>query len=136
VSTSDEEAVAMKKDRKGGNKIEIHPTYNGHRRPIESVEQLQIQKQFFELESLLHLLQLSEKVVPAHNMNEVVEWIAQFHQIAVDANIPLSSPKFRYLMKRAYLEYLMAVCPEYGCKFYDVAYILPIISILQGSILN
>jgi hypothetical protein len=135
ISTSDEEATE-RKNRAAGSAAAVNIYSRLLRRPIQSLEELKSNNQLFEMENLIDLLiptkASSTPSTPSMvEMGTVVNWVAQFHQVAVDANIQLSSPKYRYMLKRAYLEYLMAVCETFGSKLFDVSYCLPAVSLIQ-----
>jgi hypothetical protein len=51
------------------------------------------------------------------NVDQVVQRIIQFHAVALNSQIPVTSPKYRYLLKRAYLHYLSGASSFYGNHF-------------------
>ena len=51
------------------------------------------------------------------DMEDVVDWIAKFHSIALSAGCPIDCPPYRYLLKRAYIA-LSSALPLYG-SFYS-----------------
>lgn len=71
-----------------------------------------------EREELLRILESIGVNMDNVSLEKLVHWISQFHEVAVDAKIPLTSPKYRYLLKRAYTHYLMS-CPLYGCSYFS-----------------
>ncbi len=54
----------------------------------------------------------------ATEMPALLSWISQFQQVAINVGVSILSPRFRYMMKRAYLGYLAAF-PLYGSHFHD-----------------
>eukprot|EP01033_Poteriospumella_lacustris_P012069 gene12069-8623_t len=63
---------------------------------------------------LLHLLQRLGVDADAVALELLWPHIAAFHQLAADCRVALTQPRLRYLLKRAYHDYLVAVCAVYG----------------------
>lgn len=66
---------------------------------------------------LLHLVTLAGVTPESVDLDQVAQRIAQFHAVALEAHVPISSAKFRYLLKRAYVHYLGAASAFYGNHF-------------------
>lgn len=47
------------------------------------------------------------------------EYLSGFHSLAIELNISLLSPKYRYYLKCAYHSYLTTICPFYGQYYYN-----------------
>jgi hypothetical protein len=49
-------------------------------------------------------------------VKQVIDTVAQIHQLAIELSIPTSSPRFRYFLKRAYVEYVHSL-PLFASHF-------------------
>jgi hypothetical protein len=76
-----------------------------------------------DLELLQRLIALSGVFPEAIDLEKVIERIVQFHAVAIKAGVPLSSPKYRYLLKRAYVHYLSSASAFYGSHFAEATYV-------------
>jgi len=66
---------------------------------------------------LQRLLALAGIPPESVDISKILPRMVQFHAVALQANIGVSSPKYRYLLKRAYIHYLSAACSFYGHHF-------------------
>eukprot|EP01034_Spumella_vulgaris_P022060 gene22060-28155_t len=56
----------------------------------------------------------------AVDVERLVQNVRLFHSVAADAEVALTSNKYRYLLKRAYVQYLTSACPLYGSHLSEV----------------
>jgi hypothetical protein len=84
------------------------------RQPIRSYESLD-KDELNEIRDKLRSLgcdQWEDHAVTRH----IVETVAKIHQLAIELSIPTSSPRFRYFIKRAYVEYVQSL-PLFSSHF-------------------
>jgi hypothetical protein len=76
-----------------------------------------------DLELLQRLIALAGVAPDTVQVDKVVQRMAQFHSVALQANIPVTSAKYRYLMKRAYIHYLCSASTFYGSHFAEAVHV-------------
>lgn len=83
-------------------------------RPIKSDDQ---ELTTDDLEFLLHLLASLNVDESSVQVDRLWPLMAGFHKVLVDSSLESLNPRYRYWMKRAYHDYLVAVCSFYGDHF-------------------
>ena len=81
--------------------------------PLTDINNITQQDHIF-LQQLLTLLGITIENI---DINKIFTYIIQFHNIAIKSNQAIGSPKYRYLLKRAYIQYLSSATPYYGSHF-------------------
>jgi hypothetical protein len=71
-------------------------------------------------DTLLALIDRLGVSLEAVDTTRLVQNIRLFHSVATDAEVSLASNKYRYLLKRAYVQYLTSACPLYGSHLSEV----------------
>jgi hypothetical protein len=64
------------------------------------------------------------------DVERLVQNVRLFHSVAADAEVALTSNKYRYLLKRAYVQYLTSACPLYGSHLSEVT----LVSMVQEQV--
>ena len=90
--------------------------FKGLKKPLRSVESVTNE----DKEDIEHMLTEIGVNRDRINLDTLIDWIVKFHKISFDLQILLTSPHFRYLLKRVYISYAMMACPLYGSRVFDL----------------
>jgi hypothetical protein len=92
-----------------------------NKRPIKSYDELASSLILDDLVSLIESFEINKFNI---NQKEVIEWVIKFHKIAIICDVKINSPRYRYLLKRIYIEFLRASVPNYGDKIFKISKLL------------
>jgi len=70
-----------------------------------------------ERQELIRLIESLGVPLESISISQLTTIMIHFHAVAIKANISLLSPKYRYLLKRAYISYLCIATTFYGTYF-------------------
>ena len=70
-----------------------------------------------EKQELIRLIETLGVPLESVSISQLTKIMIQFHAVAIKANIPIHSSKYRYLLKRAYIRYLSIATTFYGTYF-------------------
>ena len=70
-----------------------------------------------EKKELIRLIETLGVPLESVSISQLTKIMIQFHAVAIKANIPIHSSKYRYLLKRAYIRYLSIATTFYGTYF-------------------
>lgn len=82
----------------------------------EEVSEMHLMLLRFILEQLLGI-DITDISQPEVSFEQLWPYVAACHQLCIDCKIDIDDAKYRYLLKRAFHEYLCCSCAVYGDKF-------------------